>query len=125
MVDPSNGQPTGDAGAEPATEAGAGDLEVVVSAVAGAHEVRLQGELDLATADRLSAELGQLVEGGARRITVDLSDLAFIDSTGLSVLIGALKRLRLQGGDMDLRSPTPTTRKVLEIAGLTEIFSIS
>ena len=58
-------------------------------------------------------------------MTVDLSELAFVDSTGLSVLITGLKRLREAGGDMALRSPQPGTRRVLEITGLTEVFSIS
>jgi anti-sigma B factor antagonist len=98
-----------------------GDLRVVISG----EEVRLQGELDLSTAAQLRDELARLAADGATRVTIDLSDLAFIDSTGLSVLITALKRLRQQGGDMILRSPTPSTRKVLEITGLTEVFSIS
>jgi anti-sigma B factor antagonist len=104
---------------------GSGDLHVVVSSTDSAHEVRLQGELDLGTASQLRDELARLAADGARLVTVDMSDLAFIDSTGLSVLITALKRLRQQGGDMALRSPTPSTRKVLEITGLTEVFSIS
>ena len=87
--------------------------------------MRLLGELDMSTAPRLGDELARLASDGATMVTVDLSDLAFIDSTGLSVLITGLKRLRQQGGDMVLRSPTPGTRKVLEITGLTEVFSIS
>jgi anti-sigma B factor antagonist len=102
-----------------------GDLRVVVSSDDGSHEIRLEGELDLGTAPQLRDELARLTADGARLVTVDLSDLAFIDSTGLSVLITGLKRLRQQGGDMALRSPTPSTRKVLEITGLTEVFSIS
>lgn len=102
-----------------------GDLRVVVSGDNGSHEVRLQGELDLGTASQLRDELARLAAGGAQFITVDMSDLAFIDSTGLSVLITGLKRLRQQGGDMALRAPKPSTRKVLEITGLTEVFSIS
>ena len=103
-----------------------GELQVVVSNVdTGRHEVRLLGELDMATADRLREELLRLASNGATEVTVDLSDLAFIDSTGLSVLITGLKRIRQQGGDMSLRSPTPGTRKVLEITGLTEVFAIS
>lgn len=102
-----------------------GELEVVVSSNGKGHEVRLLGELDMATADRLRDELARLSGDGAVLVTVDLSDLAFIDSTGLSVLISALKRLRQQGGDMALRSPTPGTRKVLEITGLTEVFAIT
>lgn len=102
-----------------------GGLQVVVSSDGPGHEVRLTGELDMATAALLREELVRLTAGGATQVTVDLSDLAFIDSTGLSVLITALKRLRQQGGDMALRSPRPGTRKVLEITGLTEVFSIS
>ena len=102
-----------------------GDFQVVVSSVESDYEVRLLGELDLGTAPQLRDELARLTAGGARLVTVDMSELAFIDSTGLSVLITALKRLRQQGGDMALRSPNPGTRKVLEITGLTEVFSIS
>lgn len=103
----------------------AGALEVVVSSGDATYEVRLVGELDLATADLLRNELGRLAGNGATLVTLDLADLGFIDSTGLSVLITALKRFREQGGDMALRSPTAGTRKVLEITGLTEVFSIS
>jgi len=102
-----------------------GDLQVSVSSVGSSHDVRLSGELDIATAPLLVAELRRLASEGAVQVAVDLADLAFIDSTGLSVLINGLKRLRQQGGDMTLRSPTPGTRKVLEITGLTELFSIS
>ena len=105
--------------------ADAGDLQVVVSNVDSQYEVRLLGELDMSTAPQLRDQLVRLASDGAGVVTLDLSDLAFIDSTGLSVLITALKHLRQQGGDLALRSPTPGTRKVLEITGLTEVFSIS
>jgi anti-sigma B factor antagonist len=102
-----------------------GELHVSVSGNEPDYEVRLIGELDMSTAPRLREELLRLVSDGATMVTVDLSELAFVDSTGLSVLITGLKRLRQQGGEMALRSPTPGTRRVLEITGLTEIFSIS
>ena len=107
------------------TGADMGDLQVIVSNVDSHHEVRLLGELDMSTAPRLKDELSRLAADGATTVTVDLSDLAFIDSTGLTVLITGLKRFRQEGGDMMLRSPTPATRKVLEITGLTDVFSIS
>ncbi|MDQ3896781.1 MAG: STAS domain-containing protein [Actinomycetota bacterium] len=112
-------------GSSPLGGQGSDDLQVVVSSVDSEHEIRLLGELDMSTAPRLRDELVRLTSDGASVVTLDLSDLAFIDSTGLSVLITALKRLRQQGGDLTLRSPTPGTRKVLEITGLTEVFSIS
>ena len=108
----------------PSRGADAGTLEVIVSSVDRGHEVRLLGELDMGTAPRLRDELVRLTSEGATLVTVDMSELAFIDSTGLSVLITALKGLRQQGGDMALRSPTPSTRNVREITGLTEVFFI-
>ena len=98
---------------------------MVVSRGDKSYEVRLLGELDMSTAPRLGEELTRVTSEGARHVTVDLSDLVFIDSTGLSVLITSLKRLRQDGGDMALRSPSASTRRVLEITGLTEVFSIS
>ena len=102
-----------------------GELLVKVSGDDQRYEIRLLGELDMSTAPELRAELLRLTAAGAPQITVDLSELAFIDSTGLSVLITGLKRVRQQGGEMALRSPTPSTRKVLEITGLHEVFEIS
>jgi len=102
-----------------------GELNVVVSGGDASYELRLLGELDMSTASQLSDELLRVTSGGARHVTVDLSDLMFIDSTGLSVLITGLKHLRQGGGDLALRSPNPGTRKVLEITGLTEVFAIT
>ena len=102
-----------------------GELQVSVSGGEPGYEIHLLGELDMSTAPQLREELLRLASDGATMVTVDLSELAFVDSTGLSVLITALKRIRQQGGEMALRSPTPATRRVLEITGLTEVFSIS
>ena len=102
-----------------------GELQVMVSGAEPEYEVRLLGELDMSTAPQLRDQLLRLVSDGATMVTVDLSELAFVDSTGLSVLITGLKRLRQQGGEMALRSPSPGTRRVLEITGLTEVFPIS
>ncbi len=102
-----------------------GELLVRVSGAEQAYEVHLHGELDMSTAQQLRQELLRLTSDGATEVTIDLSELEFVDSTGLSVLVTGLKRLREMGGNLALRSPTPGTRRVLEITGLTEIFSIS
>lgn len=83
------------------------------------------GELDMASAPQLRGELLGLVERGIRSVTVDLAQLDFIDSTGLSVLVSGLKRLRECGGDLTVRSPSPSARKVSEITGLNQIFAVS
>ncbi|HJV08086.1 MAG TPA: STAS domain-containing protein [Acidimicrobiales bacterium] len=110
---------------ERATGVNPGELLVKVAGEEPAYEVYLVGELDMSTAPQLRDELVRLTSNGASQVTVDLSELAFVDSTGLSVLITGLKRMRESGGDLALRSPQPSTQRVLEITGLTEVFSIS
>jgi anti-sigma B factor antagonist len=93
--------------------------------VGGAALVCLAGELDIATAPRLREELLWLVNSGIRTVTVDLARLTFIDSTGLSVLVMAMKRLREEGGDLALRSPNPAAQHIFDVTGLTKVFAIS
>ncbi len=90
----------------------------------GMATVRLVGELDLFTAPCLHDGLGDLFDDGVRTIQLDLSALDFIDSTGLAELVLALKRSRQHGGDVVLRSPTPSTSRVLEISGLDRVFTV-
>lgn len=82
------------------------------------------GEVDLYTAPRLREALDEAIGNGEAHLVVDLAELDFIDSTGLGVLVGALKQARQSGGDLVLRNPTRSTFKILEIAGLTKLFTI-
>jgi anti-sigma B factor antagonist len=101
------------------------DFAIDVTRTGDAAVVRVIGELDLATAPRLREEIVALVSSGVSAVTLDLIGLEFIDSTGLSVLVTTLKHMREHGGDLVLRSLNPSTLKVFEIAGLTEVFTIS
>ena len=83
--------------------------------------VTVSGELDVYTAPELRAGLHDLLSEGVTRVTLDLTDLSFIDSTGLGVVVGMLKRLRENDGDLVVRSPSRATRKVLDITGLSQI----
>ena len=85
--------------------------------------LRLQGELDLGTADRLGDATTRAYEQGVRTIVLDLSELRFIDSSGLHELVKAWKRQREIGGDVVLRRPTKQTLRVLELVGLTKVFT--
>lgn len=87
--------------------------------------LRLTGELDMATAPQLRRELLGLIERGVRSVTVDLAKLDFIDSSGLNVLVSGLKQFREHGGELTVRSPSPSAKKVFEITGLTQIFAIT
>ena len=90
-----------------------------------AADVVVSGELDMYTAPQLRERLVTLASEGARYVTVDLAEVNFVDSTALGVLVGGLKRLRQFDGDLLLRSPQPGTYKVLEMTGLTRIFTIT
>jgi anti-sigma B factor antagonist len=59
-----------------------------------------------------------------KRLVVDLGGTEFIDSTGLGVLVRALKRLRHHGGELVVRSPRPNARKVLAITCLDRVMTI-
>jgi anti-sigma B factor antagonist len=84
------------------------------------------GEIDVATSPQLRRELHQLIDQGATSIVLDLSEVTFIDSSGLGVLVGVLKRLREDGGDraLVLAGLQDPVRKVFDITGLSELFTI-
>lgn len=82
------------------------------------------GEIDIATAPRLREQLIAMINDGANRIVVDLSGVDFIDSTGLGVLIGALKRVRTNEGDLALVCSEPRVLKIFEITGLLNVFAV-
>lgn len=85
----------------------------------------LKGEIDVYTAPRLREKLVELVSDGHRQIVADLEGVDFLDSTGLGVLVGGLKRLRSFEGDLTLVCTQARILKVFEITGLTTVFKIS
>lgn len=90
----------------------------------GYFVLAVSGEVDVATVPRMREQLHSLVAQGDNRIVVDLDAVDFLDSTGLGVLVGALKRVRSSGGDLQLICTQPRIRKVFEVTGLTKVFSI-
>ncbi len=95
--------------------------EVTVERSGETATLVISGEVDLASAPGLREQF-QLLD--ARNVVVDLSGVTFIDSTGLGVLVAALKRTREAGGQMTLRAPSRSTRKVLDITGLSQLVAI-
>ncbi len=87
--------------------------------------VTVSGEIDLYTAPRLQGELTAVLAGGRPvRVVVDMSGVEFCDSTGMNVLLAAMKRAREHGGGLDLASPRPAVRKILQVTGLDSVFTI-
>ena len=92
-------------------------LELVVERHDGTNIVRAAGEIDMASAPRLRECLSQL----SGSIVVDLRAVSFLDSSGISVLIGAHNRLRDDGGDLRLREPQGIVRTAIEVLGLAHL----
>ena len=100
------------------------DLRLDVARRDGWAVLEVGGEVDVATAPRLREQLIKLVNDANYRIVVDLRDVDFIDSTGLGVLIGALKRVRTHDGDLTLVCTEPRIVKVFQITGLDQVFDL-
>jgi anti-sigma B factor antagonist len=89
-----------------------------------ASHVELWGELDLAGSPQLrEAFIDAAVQPGSD-VTVDAVRLTFLDSTGISVLVSACKRIRAEGGTFRVIDVSAVVRRVLEISGLIEYFCV-
>jgi len=82
------------------------------------------GEIDVYTAPKLREQFTQLVEDGRYHLVVDLEKVAFLDSTGLGVLVGGLKRVRSQDGSLSLVCTQDRILKVFRITGLDKVFPV-
>ena len=89
--------------------------------------VTAAGEIDLYTAPKLQADLAAVIEGAApaTRVVVDMSGVEFCDSTGVNALLGALRRVRERGGELELATPRPAIMKILQVTGLDSVFTIT
>jgi anti-sigma B factor antagonist len=100
------------------------ELNVSTSSQGGHAVVTASGELDLYTAPRLQTALAALLREPVDRVVVDLSGVEFCDSTGMNVLLSAMKRAREHGGGLELASPRPAVRKILQVTGLDSVFTV-
>lgn len=101
-------------------------FDVGVSEREGWTVVAVVGELDVATAPRLRQELHRVVGAGSApdagpAVVLDLAGVDFLDSTGLGVIIGILKRVRTQGGDLRLAAAPHRVTRVFEVTRLDRV----
>ena len=89
-----------------------------------AHVVEPHGEIDLATAAELKQRLEAVIASGAATIIVDLSDVAFIDSTGIGVLLSVQRRITAGEREMVTICPDPLVRRIFEVAGLLDVLRV-
>lgn len=89
------------------------------------HVVVVEGEVDLFTAPELKQAVIDAIDGGARRVIIDLSETVFLDSTALGVLISAVRRVRARDGELVIVNTDASIAKTFEITGLDQIFLIA
>ena len=100
-----------------------GELAIGVESGDTATLVVLRGDLDISTAGKLRECLVEVIDEGAR-IVIDLEAVDFLDSAGLGILVGGLKRARTRGGELELVCSSQDVLKPLVITGLDRVFTI-
>jgi len=91
---------------------------------ATASIVDVEGEIDVLTSPRLKTALAGIVDAGSSTIVINLGRVEYMDSTGLGVIVSAMKRLREKDGTMVLTGLSPHLTKIFEITGLRKAFEI-
>ncbi len=86
--------------------------------------VSVQGEIDVYSSPKLKEKIMELFEAGSETFAVDLTKVSYIDSTGLGVLIGALRRAREKNGNVILVFSSQRLKRIFEITGLDKNFTI-
>ncbi len=105
-----------------APEANVNPLSVTATAERDHTLVSVAGEVDAASADTLRGVITEVIEGGQSTVAVDMSDVSFIDSSGLRVLIAGYKAASAAGGQLSVRTPSEPVTRLLEITGQLERF---
>src|SRR5215475_1560828 len=90
----------------------------------GIEIVEVEGEIDVYTAPRLRELLIELVNSRFYQLVVDMEGVEFLDSTGLGVLVGGLKRVRAHDGAIDIVCTQGRILRIFKITGLSNVFSI-
>jgi anti-sigma B factor antagonist len=86
--------------------------------------IEVGGEIDVYTAPRLREAVVAAIDEGHRRLIVDIEKVDFLDSTGLGVLVGALKRVRADDGSLDIVCTHERLLKIFQITGLDKVFGL-
>jgi anti-sigma B factor antagonist len=94
------------------------------SAAPGRTVIAVSGEIDVYTAPRLREMLIRLVDEEKYHLIVDMEGVEFLDSTGLGVLVGGLKRVRSHDGGIDLVCTQGRILRIFRITGLSKVFNI-
>ncbi len=100
------------------------DLSLETRHEGGSTVIEVGGEIDVYTAPRLRDKITELVGEGHYHLVIDMEKVDFLDSTGLGVLVGGLKRVRTHEGSLELVCTQERLLKIFRITGLGKVFAI-
>lgn len=100
------------------------DLTLATREEDGRAIVAVGGEIDVYTAPKLRDQITELVSSGSYNLVIDLEAVEFLDSTGLGVLVGGLKKVRAHDGSLELICSQERLLKIFRITGLAKVFVI-
>ncbi len=100
------------------------DLTLTTREADGKTIVAVGGEIDVYTAPKLRDKITELVGRGSYHLVVDMQQVEFLDSTGLGVLVGGLKKVRAHDGSLQLVCNQDRLLKIFRITGLAKVFVI-
>lgn len=100
------------------------DLSLKTRAEGPFQVIEVGGEVDVYTAPKLRESIVSAVDAGHTRLIIDVEKVDFLDSTGLGVLVGSLKRVRAEGGSLDIVCTQERILKIFDITGLDKVFGL-
>ncbi len=100
------------------------ELDIRTEHQADRCEITLRGEVDVYTAPRLKEQLVDVIEKGCVKVIVNLEGVSFIDSSGLGVLVSALRRARERDGAVRIVCTRENILKIFRITGLDKVFPV-
>jgi len=99
-------------------------MQIATTPGSDRYVITVSGEVDLATSPDLDAAIIAALDSGAGSLVVDLTDVSFMDSSGLGVIVRGLKRCREADKDLDLLITNERVLKVFGITGLDQVIPI-
>jgi anti-sigma B factor antagonist len=99
-------------------------MQIATTPGSDRHVITVSGEVDLASSPELDTAIIAAIESGTASVVIDLTDVSFMDSSGLGVIVRGLKRCREADKDLDLVITNERVLKVFGITGLDQVIPI-
>lgn len=100
------------------------ELSLATRVVAAHTVLEVGGEVDVYTAPKLRERIAELLDGGVKAIIIDLGRVEFMDSTGLGVLVGGLRKARAVGASYGVVCGRESLLKIFRITALDQVLPL-